>query len=151
MVYRNPLEAYQSVSKAGMSGPDTEASVLTKAALRLKDCQDNWDSLGSDDRLYSALRFNQKIWSIFQVELASEDNPLPKALRLDLLRLSAFIDKRSFEILAFPSREKISILIDINNNIAAGLRQQAQQNRAPVSPEPAVDIASQRVSTYAHI
>ena len=151
MVYRNPLEAYQNVSKAGMNGPDTEASVLTKAALRLKDCQENWETPDSDTRLHSALRYNQKIWSIFQAELANEENPMPKALRLDLLRLSAFIDKRSFEILAFPDRDKIGILIEINNNIAAGLRQQAQQNQTPVRPDPPVDVAAQRVSTYAHI
>jgi len=39
-----------------------------------------------------------------------------------LLRLSGFIDKRIFEIQAHPAKEKLTIIIDINNNIAAGLR-----------------------------
>jgi flagellar protein FlaF len=43
-------------------------------------------------------------------------------LRLDVLRLAAFIDRRIFETLAYPSPEKLSIVIDINNNLAAGLR-----------------------------
>ena len=151
MVYRNPLEAYQTVSKAAMNGPETEAAVLTKAALRLKDCQDNWDCPDRDERLFSALRYNQKIWSVFQAELSDKDNPMPKEMRLNLLRLSAFIDKRCFEILAFPDREKLSILMDINNNIAAGLREQAQQATPPVRPEPSVAVPSQPVGTYAQI
>lgn len=151
MVYRNPLEAYQTVSKAAMNGPETEAAVLTKAALRLKDCQDNWESPDCDERLFSALRYTQKIWSVFQAELSDRDNPLPKAMRLDLLRLSAFIDKRCFEILAFPDRKKISLLIDINNNIAAGLRQQARQAGRPERPESQVAAASRPNGVYAQI
>ena len=72
--------------------------------------------------LDEALKFNQRIWSIFQSELSDEENPLPKKLRLDIIRLSAFIDKRIFETMADPSPDKLSIIIDINNNLAAGLR-----------------------------
>jgi flagellar protein FlaF len=36
--------------------------------------------------------------------------------------LAAFIDRRIFETMAFPSPEKLKIVIDINNNLAAGLR-----------------------------
>jgi flagellar protein FlaF len=39
-----------------------------------------------------------------------------------LLRLVAFIDKRTLETIAYPSPEKLTILININQNIAAGLR-----------------------------
>jgi flagellar biosynthesis activator protein FlaF len=149
VVNRNPLEAYQSASKAAMSGPETEAAVLTKAALRLKDCQDNWGGAGGDERLVSALRFNQKIWSVFQAELLEEGNPLPKPLKIDILRLGAFIDKRSFEIMAFPESEKLAILIAINNNIAAGLRQQARQAARPVHPEVSAPVATHRAGTCA--
>jgi flagellar protein FlaF len=72
--------------------------------------------------LEEALKFNQRIWSIFQSELSHEQNPLHKSLRLDIMRLSAFIDKRIFETMAEPSPEKLNIIIDINNNLAAGLR-----------------------------
>ena len=51
-----------------------------------------------------------------------DDNPLPKNLRLDIIRLSNFIDRRIFETMAYPSPEKLNIIIDINNNLAAGLR-----------------------------
>jgi len=121
-VYRNPVKAYQDVEKATISGRETEARVLSKAALKLKNCQDNWDAVDRDAKLDEALRFNQRIWSIFQGELSREENPLPKQLKRDLLRLSAFIDRRIFETMAYPAPEKLTAVININNNIAAGLR-----------------------------
>ena len=68
------------------------------------------------------MKYNQRIWTIFQSELSKEDNPLPNQIKLDLLRLSAFIDKRIFEMMAYPEAEKLNIIIRINENIAAGLR-----------------------------
>jgi len=65
---------------------------------------------------------NQRIWTILQGELAREDNPLPIQLRQDLLTLSVFVDKRTFEVLAYPSPERLDMLIKINLNLAAGLR-----------------------------
>ena len=121
-MYTNPTKAYESVDKTTMSGREIEAAVLTKAALKLKECRDNWEANGHGEKLDLALKFNQRIWSIFQGELAREDNPLPKKLKVDILSLSAFIDRRIFEIMAQPSPEKLTIIIDINNNIAAGLR-----------------------------
>jgi flagellar protein FlaF len=121
-VYRNPLEAYQTVDKETMSGRETEARVLSKAALKLKDCQDNWDAEDRNVKLDEALKYNQRIWSIFQGELAKEDNPLPRQLKQDLLRLGAFIDRRIFETMAYPDPEKLTVVININQNIAAGLR-----------------------------
>ena len=117
-----PLRAYEQVEKATQSGREIEAAVLTKAAIKLKECQDNWDATDRDTKLDVALKFNQRIWSILQSELSREDHELPKKLRLDILRLAAFIDRRIFETMASPSPEKLKIVIDINNNLAAGLR-----------------------------
>jgi flagellar protein FlaF len=116
------MKAYESVNKSTMSGREIEAAVLTKAALKLKVCQDNWETDDRHTNLDIALKFNQRIWSIFQGELAREDNPLPRKLKVDILSLSAFIDRRIYEIIANPSPEKLTIIININNNIAAGLR-----------------------------
>lgn len=121
-MYANALGAYETVSKMTMSGRETEAAVLTKAARKLKECQEHWDTAHRHDILEEALRFNQRIWSIFQSELSHEDNPLPKKLRLDIIRLSTFIDRRILETIAEPSSERLNIIIDINNNLAAGLR-----------------------------
>jgi flagellar protein FlaF len=120
-VLKTGIEAYRNVQKATLSGRELEASVLIKAAHLLKECKDNWDEPDRAQRLDHALRYNQKLWSFFQAELSRPDHPMPKKLREDLLSLSLFIDKRTFEIMASPSPEKLEILININLNIAAGL------------------------------
>ncbi len=116
------LEAYQSVEKNTLSGRELEASVLMRAALLLADAQANWGKPGQEERLDNALRHNLRIWTLFQAELTSPDHPLPAEIRRNLLSLSAFIDKRTFEAIAEPSPAKLDILIAINRNIAAGLR-----------------------------
>ncbi len=121
-MYQAALKAYDSVNKATMGGRDIEAEVLTKAALKLKACQESWAENGQSDKLSAALQYNQRIWTIFQAELEKPDNPLPSALKADLLRLIFFVDKRTLETLAYPAPEKLTILININHNIAAGLR-----------------------------
>ena len=121
-MYNNPLAAYKTVDKTTMSGRDTEARVLTQAALKLKDCRDNWQAEDRDEKLDEALKYTQRIWSIFQGELSRKDNPLPRQLKINLLRLSSFIDKQIFETMSYPSPEKLTAVININQNIAAGLR-----------------------------
>ncbi|RPJ14014.1 MAG: flagellar biosynthesis regulatory protein FlaF [Deltaproteobacteria bacterium] len=121
-MYQAALKAYDSVNKATMSGRDVEAEVLTKAALKLKACQNTWAENGQSINLEAALKYNQRIWTIFQAEIEKPDNPLPDALKADLLKLSIFVDKRTLETLAYPMPEKLTILININYNIAAGLR-----------------------------
>ena len=128
-MYSSPLQAYETVNKTTMSGREIEAAVLNQAALKLKECQDNWNSDDRDERLDAALNFNQQIWSILQGELVKADNPLPPQIRQNLLALGAYVDKRIFEIMAFPSPEKLNIVIEINRNIAAGLKQAAPAER----------------------
>lgn len=118
---KSPYNIYQSVQKEGMSQRELEASILTKAGLMLKACQDNWQAPDLDARLEEAIKYNQKVWSFFQSELSMPDNPLPKELREDILSLSLFLDKRLFEVLACPDPHKLTIAININLNLAAGL------------------------------
>jgi flagellar protein FlaF len=117
------LEAYRTVQRTTEdSSRELEALVLTKAALKLAEIQNNWDSPDRDEKLDEALRHNQLIWSIFQGELMRPDNPLPKELKKDILSLSAFIDKRIFEVMANPAPERLGVIIKLNLNLAAGLR-----------------------------
>lgn len=118
----NALDAYQAVEKTTLSGRELEASVLMRAALLLAEVRSNWDAPNREERLDHALRHNQRIWTLFQAELAAPDHPMPLELRRNLLSLSAFIDKRCFDVMAFPEPGKLDVLISINKNIAAGLR-----------------------------
>ncbi len=121
-MYQNPVNAYTSMQKEHLSGRELEASVLTRAGLMLKQVQDNWEAPDRSEKLLEAVKFNQKVWSFFQAELSDPENPMPVKLRQDILNLSLFIDKRLFEVLAYPDREKLSIVVDIDFNIASGLR-----------------------------
>ena len=118
----NLVNAYTNIQKETLNGRELEASVLSRAGIMLKQVHDNWDAPDRDVKLLEAVKFNQKVWSFFQAELSDPENPLPKKLREDILNLSIFVDKRLFEVLAFPDPEKLSIVIDIDFNIAAGLR-----------------------------
>jgi flagellar biosynthesis activator protein FlaF len=118
----NAIREYVGIQKESLSGRELEASVLTKAGLLLKACQDNWDAPDREAKLLDAIKFNQRVWSFFQAELSEPANPMPQKLREDILNLSLFLDKRLFEVMAYPEADKLSIVIDINFNIAAGLR-----------------------------
>jgi len=122
-VYNSVVNTYETIEKTTISGRETEARVLTQAAQKLRMCQRKWKDDSRRELLDDALSYNQKIWTILQSELGKVDNPLPENIKVDLLRLSGFIDKRTFEIMAFPESDKLSILIKINENISAGLRE----------------------------
>ncbi|WP_238280168.1 flagellar biosynthesis regulator FlaF, partial [Methylobacterium goesingense] len=51
------------------------------------------------------------------------ESPLPAEIKTSIAELSTFIFKRMIDTLIEPSAEKLTALISINQNIAAGLRQ----------------------------
>jgi flagellar biosynthesis activator protein FlaF len=112
-VYSSQLEAYRQAANSTISGRDVEAAALTRAALLLIECQNNWSRDGFDANLHEAMRINQVIWSIFQGELIKEDNPLPQPLKQDILNLSLFVDKQIIDVLAYPAPEKLDAIIKI--------------------------------------
>lgn len=117
-----PLNAYQDVERATLSGRELEAAVLNKAATLLIDAKNRWSDADHESSLDGALKYNQRIWSFFQVEVTNEDNPLPVEIKRNLLALSSLVDRRTFDIMAYPEPDKLNMLININHNIAAGLR-----------------------------
>ena len=131
-MYATQLEEYKTTQKLTLSGREIEAAALIQAARKIKECQSNWNAADRDARLDDALRNNQTIWSILQGELIKEDNPLSKQVKEDILRLSIFIDKRTFEVMLKPVPEKLTILIEINMNIAAGLNKASSNEKAAV-------------------
>ena len=63
-----------------------------------------------------------KSLGIFQTEVANDACQLPQEIRVNILKLGAFINKRTLDILITPAKEKLNILVNINLNIAAGLQ-----------------------------
>jgi len=126
----NPLEAYRNVERATLSQRDLEATVLNNAATRLQTLKETWNSEGLDARLEDALNYNQRVWTFFQAELSMETNPLPEEIKRNLLALSLFVDRRTFDVLAYPAPEKLDALINVNLNVAAGLRGEVGQQES---------------------
>jgi len=132
-----PYDAYVNTANMSMSDREIEAEALTRAALLLQVCQQNWDAPDRAGKLAEALEFNQKLWSIFQGALAEPDHPMPVELRTNILRLGRFIDGRIFDMMAYPTPEKLDVIVRINQNLAAGLRTGADTTPAwqPVDVE----------------
>jgi flagellar protein FlaF len=132
-----PYDAYVNTANMSMSDREVEAEALTRGALLLQMCRQNWEAPDGGTKLAEALEFNQKLWSIFQGALAEPDHPMPVELRRDVLSLGRFIDSRIFDVMAYPAPEKLDVIIRINQNLAAGLREGAgnQPNWKPVEAE----------------
>ena len=128
-MYQNQYKAYDNIRQETSSGRTLEASVLMRAAQKLKDCQNHWDSEDRETQFNEALRLNQMIWSIFQGELSQEENPLPVDIKRQLLTLSVYVDRTIFEAIANPNPEKLTTLININQNIAAGLMSPTERSQ----------------------
>jgi flagellar protein FlaF len=120
-MYANARSAYDTAARATESSRELESAALFKAARLLDACRQSWDAGDRARRLDEALQHNLRLWTFFQTELANPEHGLPVELRLNLLRISTFIDRRTFEIMADPDPAKLQALIDINRHVASGL------------------------------
>jgi flagellar protein FlaF len=117
----DPRLAYEAGAKTAVTNRELEATALFKAARKLEECAQSWEAAGHAARLEEALQYNLRLWTLFQCELARPDHAMVPELRKDLLRLSAFVDRRTFEIMADPAAPKLQALIDLDRHIAMGL------------------------------
>ena len=68
------------------------------------------------------LRLNWRLWTIFQAQLTvGESENVPDDVRTNMLTLCKFVDKHTVSALTDPTPEKVSVLVDMNRNIASGL------------------------------
>lgn len=115
-------QAYGKVANQISSPRDLEANLLLKAAYRLQTVRDGWDDKHSD--LDDALLYNRKLWSIFMSSVSSADNPLPKQVRENIANLGLFVFKQTYAAMSNRKPDQLAPLININREIAAGLRGQ---------------------------
>lgn len=118
--------AYGQTSQQSAPPRELEATLLIKAAGKFQVIRDEWADRKSE--LDEALNYNRKLWTIF-VGAASEDNsPLPIAVRQNIRNLGVFIFDRTLQLQIHPEPEKLTALITINREIAAGLRTNPDMN-----------------------
>ncbi|PSC05214.1 flagellar protein FlaF [Alsobacter soli] len=116
--------AYARTEKAALPPRDLEASLLLKAAARLQALIDDW--AGKQDDVDAAITYNRKLWTILATSATEDSNPLPVAIKQNFGRLAFFVFNRSLDIQIAPAPDKIAPLVNINREIAAGLRARPQ-------------------------
>ncbi len=116
----NAALAYQQVGRQTITPRLLEANLLSRAAGQLQRIRDDWDNEAHG--LHEALMFNRKLWTVFLGSVTGEASTLPKGLRENIANLGLFVMKQTMTIQAEPSANKLTVLININREIATGLR-----------------------------
>ena len=112
--------AYQKVGKQTVSPRVLEANLLSRAAAQLQLVRDDWEAKRVD--LKEALLFNRKLWNIFLTSVTGEQSQLPDKLRENIANLGLFVMKQTVSMQDNPMPQKLDVLININREVAAGLR-----------------------------
>ena len=136
------MRQYQGLQFIPGNPRQNEARALIEAARRLSDAQKIAESPEKVDKeaVQAALRLNWRLWTILQVEALADDNPNPKEIRQNILKLSIFVDDRTVDILFDPKPPKFDMLIKINREVAQGLL--ANKDTAQPAVVPAAEAAT---------
>jgi flagellar protein FlaF len=117
---RSASQAYGKIANKVSSPRELESDLLLTAASRLQMVRDGWDR--TKPQLDDALLYNRQLWMIFIDSITSNDNPLPAAIRQNIANLGIFVFNQTISTLADPKPEHLTPLININRELAAGLR-----------------------------
>lgn len=128
---KHEVGAYQRAQKSKMSPREVEAMAFMKAASLLEEAKGNRQSI---DEFSKALRFNHLLWTIIQADITEPENELPPEIKANVMSLSIFVDKQTNKALRTTEPADLDILININRNLAAGLRD-GPGAEAPPAPE----------------
>ncbi len=117
------LNAYEQNAKVTQSPRELEASLLLKAASQLQYIADNWrENWGKENNEFlAALYYNRRLWSVLLGSIAGQENPLPIEIKNNVASLGAFVLRHTITVQAYPSPEKLKVLVTINKELAAGL------------------------------
>jgi flagellar protein FlaF len=128
----NPYAAAAQVASTPQEGNPraTEAWALTEAGRRLAQAA----ARGDNKAMREALRLNWRLWTIFQADLtvAFEKDPTNE-ITINMLTLCQFVDRHTVDSLAEPTSEKLDALINLNRQIAAGLKESLEREPGEVN------------------
>ena len=122
-MHQHGAQAYQQTAKVVENPRQRESALLMKAAAGLQKVKDEWD-ISTTEELRSALTFNRKLWTIFMSAVTQDDSPLPQEIRQNIANLGMFVMNQTREILYedVPVTDHLTVLVQLNRQIAAGLR-----------------------------
>lgn len=119
---------YAKNAQVTQSPRELEAGLLMKAASRLQNVQEDWAVRAPE--LDDALTYNRKLWTILATSATEPENPLPREIKQNIANLALFIFNRTVDLMVQPRPEGIGVLVNINRQIAAGLRERPGQSVA---------------------
>jgi len=111
---------YARNAQVTQSPRELEANLLIKAASRLQNIQDDWAIRAPE--LDDALTYNRKLWTILATAVTEPTNPLPREIKQNIANLALFIFNRTVDLMIDPKPERLTVLVNINRQIAMGLR-----------------------------
>jgi flagellar protein FlaF len=123
---------YQRASEQFASARDTELAAFAAVTRALEDDPHGMPRV-------RALGQNHALWSILIKALAVDSNPLPQALKAQLIDLAAW--SMRYSTLAILHPLPVEPLLEINRNIAAGLAAQVRAG-TPTGAEMAQKVVS---------
>jgi flagellar biosynthesis activator protein FlaF len=116
----NAALAYAKTAQQTLTPRELEAHVLMKAATKFSMIKEDWSRAPAE--LGEALMYNRKIWMLFVTAATGEESQLPKELRENIANLGIFVFNRTIEIERQPDPKLLGSLIEINRQVATGLR-----------------------------
>ena len=120
---QHATQAYQTVAKRTGNPRDLEANLLSRSATNLQRIRENWQL--ADAELPVALKFNRKLWNVFLNSAMRDDNPMPAPIRQNIANLGLFVLSHTMKVEVRPEPARLDVLININREVAAGLRASA--------------------------
>lgn len=122
---QNRTQAYAKIAQATGSPRELEAQLLMRAAAKLQAIKDA--GTRQDGDVVSAVRYNRRLWLVFASSIGKPENPLPNEIKKNVANLANFIINHSMKIESDSKHapDRVGVLININREIAAGLRAQA--------------------------
>ena len=96
---------------------EEDALAQTQSALEISRAHESND----EKRLAAALDRNMQLWVGIRTVVSAADNPLPIAIKDNLIRLSSFVAQKTFDMQDGAAKKTIESLVNTNLQIAEGL------------------------------
>jgi flagellar protein FlaF len=116
-------QAYGKTASQTTNPRDLEADLLLQAASQLQSIRDGWEAKQSE--LNAALTNNRKLWSLLVATVTRPENPLPANIRQNVANIGIYVFKQTLTAMTNPKPENLGSLININRELASGLRGRA--------------------------
>jgi flagellar biosynthesis activator protein FlaF len=118
----NPAQTYAKNAQETGNLRELEAQLLMRAASKLQAVKDG--EITGNTNIISAVRYNRRLWLVFADALSKAENQLPAEIKKNVTSLAMFVLNRSrtIETASEPNPDRLNVLININREIAAGLR-----------------------------